>query len=351
MYRVLDRAVKEFGSTSAYFAARLVRLVAGMAVLTSLLLSISAEAIEMQDHPELLTLAEELMEQGFDRAELQRLFAAVEFKQSIIDAMTKPAEKSMTWKDYRGLFIKPERIQQGIDFWQTYQKELAKASVDYGVAEEVIVAIIGVESRFGQYRGKHGVFESLATLVSGYPRRSAFFAGELKAFLQLCQEQGFDPLEVKGSYAGAVGYPQFIATSYRAYAVDFNADDRIDLINDPVDSIGSVANYFNHHRWQAGQPVITDFASYSAELLNSPSAKLNTDRTVADIENTGAKLMDALAQDLKVGVVALDANTAPVVRVAHHNFYVITKYNRSTMYAMAVHELSQEIKAAMLEVR
>ncbi|MDG2087967.1 MAG: lytic murein transglycosylase B [Arenicellaceae bacterium] len=351
MYVRLVRVLKECRRELARCVSQLARLAVGSVVLTSILISLTTEAMEMRDYPELLTLAEQMIDQGYDRSELQRLFGAVEFKQSIIDAMTKPAEKSMTWKDYRGLFIKPERIQQGLEFWETYQQELAKASTQYGVAEEVVVAIIGVESRFGQYRGKYGVFESLATLVSGYPRRSAFFAGELKAFLQLCNEQGFNPLEVKGSYAGAVGYPQFIATSYRAYAVDFNADDRVDLINDPVDAIGSVANYFDRHDWQAGEPVISELSNYSDELLKSTTTKLNVDRTVADIERTGAKLVDILAPDLKVGVVALDRDTAPVVRVAHHNFYVITKYNRSTMYAMAVYELSQAIKAAMLEAR
>ena len=316
-------------------------------IFLSLLFSTSADSLELQNYPTLRVLTEELKADCFEPAELQRLFSAIEFKQNIVDAMTKPAEKSMTWNQYRGLFIKSERIQQGVGFWRTHQADLSKAALEYGVAEEVIVAIIGVESRFGEYRGKHGVFESLATLVAGYPRRSAFFGNELKAFLLLCKEQGFDPLEVKGSYAGAVGYPQFIATSYRAYAVDFNGDGRTDIVNDPVDAIGSVANYFNKHGWRADEPVTSAFNSYSQALLEAPTVKLATDRTVAEIVKTGAKLVDLLEPDLKVGLVSLEGNNGPVVRLTHHNFYVITKYNRSTMYAMAVHELSQAVKVAM----
>ena len=317
----------------------------------SLLFSTSADSLELQNYPALLILTEELQADGFEPTVLQRLFGAIEFQQIIIDAMTNPAEKSMTWNKYRGLFIKPERIQQGVDFWHAHQADLSKAALEYGVAQEVIVAIIGVESRFGEYRGKHGVFESLATLVAGYPRRSAFFGDELKAFLLLCREQGFNPLAVKGSYAGAVGYPQFIATSYRAYAVDFNGDGRTDIINDPVDAIGSVANYFKKHGWRVDEPVTSEFSSYSQALLEAPTVKLATDRTVAEIEKTGAKLVDLLEPGLKVGVVSHEGNNGPVVRLAHHNFYVITKYNRSTMYAMAVHELSQAIKVAMGETQ
>ena len=309
-------------------------------------LSQTVSAIDVAQYPLLKTAQDQLIEEGFSAEELKQLFAQVEYKQNIIDAMTRPAEKSMNWTDYRGLFIKPERIDQGLEFWDRYAEEIQRAAKTYGVAEHVIVAIIGVESRFGRYRGKHAVFESLATLVAGYPRRSKFFASELRAFLLLCREQGLNPLSIKGSYAGAVGYPQFISSSYRAYGVDFSGDGRVDLINDPVDAIGSVANYFSRHGWRDGEPVTGEFLNYSTVLLNNTTSGLKVDRSVADIENTGAKLAGMLNPNLRVGVVSLNGRDGPVVRLAHHNFYVITKYNRSTMYAMAVHELGQAINQA-----
>ena len=148
------------------------------------------------------------------------------------------------------------RVADGVKFWQKYRTALERAEHEYGVPPEMIVAIIGVESRFGEHRGAHRVIDSLVTLVVGFPRRSKFFSNELQEFLVLCREQNFTPGDISGSYAGAMGYPQFISSSYRAYAVDFNGDGKTDLINDPVDAIGSVANYFSRHGWRHGGVVV-----------------------------------------------------------------------------------------------
>ena len=291
---------------ASFFQARWLPI--GLSALL-LLVTFQASALELAEHPKLQAVADQLVEEKYyTQKQLRRLFSRVDFQQSVLDAMQNPAEYKFTWGKYRKLFLQADRIEQGVAFWQQYADELNRAQNQYGVPASVIVAIIGVESKFGKYKGKYKVLDSLATLVIGFERRSKFFAKELKEFLILTKENDLAAHKILGSYAGAVGYPQFISSSYRAYAVDFSGDGVIDLIDQPVDAIGSVANYFVKNGWLKHQPVtsaehinvpaqVADLASrkravkYRALLLRQMGASI--DRSVVDIEKLGVLMLDA----------------------------------------------------------
>ena len=209
-------------------------------------------------NPAASALIDELVEeQGFDRGELQQVFASAERQQTILEAIARPAEKTKPWHEYRNIFLTDKRERQGREFFAQHRATLARAEHETGVPAEIIVAIIGVETYYGRITGSYRVIDALSTLAFDYPRRSTFFTKELKNYLQLTHEQGFDPLAMKGSYAGAMGYGQFMPSSYRSYAVDFDDDGQIDIWNNPVDAIGSVANYFKRHGWRPGEPVVS----------------------------------------------------------------------------------------------
>ncbi|NIQ15869.1 MAG: lytic murein transglycosylase B, partial [Candidatus Dadabacteria bacterium] len=191
---------------------------------------------------------------NYDGSSLNAIFKQAKYSSRVINAISKPAE-ALPWYKYRPIFLQPERINQGIMFWEKHKETLLAAEKEYGVPAEIIVAIIGVETRYGQYTGKDRVIDALSTLAFHYPKRSKFFRSELEQFLLLVREQNVDPYSIKGSYAGAMGIPQFISSSYRNYAVDFDADNKIDIWNNPVDAIGSVANYFKQHGWSAGGEI------------------------------------------------------------------------------------------------
>jgi membrane-bound lytic murein transglycosylase B len=191
---------------------------------------------------------------GLKKDELLKAFAQVDINQKIIDAITRPAE-AKPWYEYRPIFLTDKRINGGVEFWKQHDAALSRAYKDFGVAPEIIVAIIGVESLYGKYRGRYSVLESLSTLAFNYPKRSRFFKSELEQFLLLAREENMDPVKLKGSYAGAMGKPQFISSSFRSYAVDFDNDGKRDLWDNSVDVIGSVANYFAKHKWRRGHPI------------------------------------------------------------------------------------------------
>jgi membrane-bound lytic murein transglycosylase B len=304
----------------------------------------SGWALNVSDHPALVSLVDEMVSsEGFAREEVIKILSGAEHRQTVIDAMSKPAE-GMAWHRYRKIFMTESRVEDGVKFWNQYRTELERAEHEYGVPAEFIVAIIGVESRFGEYRGAHLVLDSLVTLVIDFPRRSKFFSGELREYLVLCREEGFEPAEIKGSYAGAMGYPQFIASSYRAYAVDFSGDGKVDLINDPVDAIGSVANYFVRNGWERDGAVLApeggDGSAYAALSDNTLKAGL----TGADLKDHSGQTPAGLAADQSLGIVRLEGEEGEIFRITLENFYVITRYNRSVLYAMAVYELSEEIR-------
>lgn len=288
---------------------------------------------------------EMVTEHQFDRDQLQTLLKSAEKKQSILDAIARPAEKRLEWKDYRKIFVTDSRTAKGVEFWQQNRDTLARAEKELDVPAEVIVAIIGVETRYGRHAGSYRVIDALSTLAFDYPKRSKFFRKELKQFLLLTQEQKQDPLALKGSYAGAMGYGQFMPSSFRAYAIDFDGDGIADIWNNPVDAIGSVANYFKEHGWTYGAEVVTRArvnANYDKTLLSEglkPSVKYSS------LSSNGYTAVGDIKADTKVLPMRLQGVHGAEFWLGLDNFYVITRYNRSQMYSLAVHQLSQAIKA------
>jgi membrane-bound lytic murein transglycosylase B len=301
-------------------------------------------------HPEATKFIDEIAsENRFPEQKLRELLASAEKKQSILDAIARPAEKTKTWAEYRPIFLTQDRIDKGAAFYQQHKQTFIQAEQQYDVSRFIILAIIGVETRYGHHKGNYRVIDSLATLAFDYPPRSTFFRSELKHFLELEKEAGIDLMQAKGSYAGAMGFGQFISSSYRHYAVDFDNDGQRDLINNPVDAIGSVANYFKRHGWQDHKPVAS-----VARFMKSPDQQKQLDNIV----NTGLKPKLTILDIKQAGLMA-DANypaneKATAMRFAGEqgaeywiglqNFYVITRYNHSPLYAMAVFQLSEELK-------
>ena len=279
----------------------------------------------------------------FNRSELIALLGQVQPRQDIIAAITKPAE-AKPWFQYRPIFINDARIQGGVDFWNQYETLLARAQTAYGVPPEIITAIIGVETRYGKNTGTFRVLDALYTLGFDYPPRSPFFLSELENYLLLTREEAMDPLLLQGSYAGAMGQPQFMPSSYRKYAVDFDGDGARDLWQSVPDIIGSVASYFNAFGWQAGQPVVTR-AQVNGEEFKGLTGNITPNITVASLKQKGITIADDLVPDQLGALLEYQGASNLEYWVGLQNFYVITRYNRSPLYAMAVYQLAQEIRA------
>lgn len=315
-----------------------------LSIIAGLVLPLSLNADYLQ-HPDAKVFAERMVsEHGFERSEVEALLMAATKKQAIIDAMTRPAEKVKPWKDYRKIFIQEKRIDQGVKFWLENRDALKRASDEYGVAPEVIVAIIGVETFYGRIKGSYRVIDALSTLSFDYPKRSAFFTKQLEHFLLLAREQGQAPLSLTGSYAGAMGYGQFIPSSYRSFAVDFDGDGFADIWNNTTDAIGSVANYFSKHGWKMGEEVVSRAHAkkgYDATWLN----ELKLEKTLDELAVMGFSPVKPLPGNLKALPMLLQGQRGEEFWLGLHNFYVITRYNHSRLYAMAVHDLSQLILA------
>lgn len=280
---------------------------------------------------------------GFAGEQLMGVFREVKRKQGILDAISRPAERVKPWKDYRPMFITDARVARGVDFWRQHEAALARAEQAYGVPASVIVSIIGVETFFGRNTGNYRVIDALATLGFDYPPRADFFRKELREFLLLAREEQVDPLTLKGSYAGAMGLPQFMPSSFRAYAVDFDDDGHINIWTDPEDAIGSVASYFARHGWVAGEPVVSRAELRGDRAADGLSTGLDPDRTVGELRALGWSSHDALRDEEPVTAFKLDGEGGAEYWVGLKNFYVITRYNRSAMYAMAVHQLADQL--------
>jgi len=286
-----------------------------------------------------------VQDQGLDQDLVTGLLANARYQQSIIDAITRPAE-AKPWYEYRPIFLTRERIDLGVEFWRDNKDLIRQASLRSEVDESIIVAIIGVETKYGRITGSYRVLDALATLGFYYPKRAEFFANELLEFIRLGQEENLPHREVKGSYAGAMGLGQFIPSSYRAYAVDFDQDGQRDLWRSAADAIGSVANYFNAHHWKMGQPVAMP-AVVSGNPGQFDDMKPKPASTVGEIERMGLKLESCIDPGTPASVQVFEQKNAKDYWLTFHNFYVITRYNRSPLYAMAVLQLSEEIKARM----
>lgn len=282
-------------------------------------------------------------EHQFDRAELVTLFKSVEIKNKIIETMQRPAE-GMPWYKYRKIFIQDKRIQGGVKFWQENLQSLMAMQQQHGLPEEIMVAIIGVETFYGTRTGGHRVIDALATLGFAYPKRSKFFLSELENFLLLCREENMTPLEPVGSYAGAMGMPQFMPSSYRHYAADFEGDAKRDIWNNSADAIASVANYFAKHHWQAGKDITFPVTATGEQYKKALTKGLKPDMTTAQLKQYKVQLPTQIAATERVKLLSFEQQTGNDLWVGLKNFYVITRYNHSPLYAMAVFQLSQAIK-------
>lgn len=280
---------------------------------------------------------------GFELDELRQLLSQAEPRQDIIDAMMNPAER-LPWHRYQPIFLKPDRIAQGVVFWDEHAKLLERISKEYGVPAEILVAIVGVETYYGRHKGRHRVLDALATLGFNYPPRANFFRRELEHYLLLVREEGLDPLEVTGSYAGAMGMPQFIPSSYRAYSADGDNDGRRDLFNNTADILASVANYFRRHHWQQDGLIASPALVHGDGWQALHDNNLKPSRPFSELKAAGIETKATPAADTPAHLLVLDAVSGNEYWVTFDNFYVITRYNRSPLYAMAVFQLSQAIK-------
>ncbi len=265
----------------------------------------------------------------------------------ILEAISKPAEKTLTWKDYRNILLTEARIEAGAAFWRDHRDTLSRISDETGVAPEILVAIIGVETYFGRITGNHRVLDALATLAFDYPPRSGFFRRELEQFLLLVREEDMNPADATGSYAGAMGAPQFMPSSYRAYAVDASDDGKRDIWNNWQDVIGSVANYFVAHGWQPGREVVTLATLADGWNGAPPKNSLQPADTVGSLSKQGVMFATDLDAAEKSQLLKLDGDDGDEYWVGFHNFFVITRYNHSVMYALAVYQLGREIERAV----
>lgn len=286
-----------------------------------------------------------------DRDRVVSILAKAQPQPKIIELMTRPAERVVPWWEYRQRFLTEERVARGVEFWREHRATLERVAAEQGVDPQYIVAIVGVETFYGRITGRYRVIDALATLAFDYPPRSSYFRSELEQFLLLAHEESVDPLAITGSYAGAMGAPQFMPSSYRRYAVDGSADSRRNLWEDWDDVIASVANYFREHGWEQGQPVLT-----AARLDPDPSfqispGNLDLNETVGSLSARGVQVDLDLPDTTPALLIAAEERDGPSYRVGFRNFYVITRYNRSARYAMAVHDLAEAVTERMKKMQ
>ncbi|QUN05051.1 lytic murein transglycosylase B [Shewanella yunxiaonensis] len=283
--------------------------------------------------------------QGFSAKETEQFLASAHKNQQVLDAIAKPWE-AKPWYQYYPLFLTDKRLQAGLDFWQQHQEAVSRAAKKYQVAPEIIVSIIGIETFYGQFLGNYPVVDALYTLGFYYPPRADFFRSELGKLMVLLRNEQLDSHTLNGSYAGAMGYGQFIPSSYLAYAVDFDGDGKRDLVDSPIDAIGSVANYFHQHGWQLGKPVALPLkvdATPEAHVWQ-PQDKLT--QTAADILAPNVALAESRDLDIAQPAMLIELQQPQQKEywLGLKNFYVITRYNRSPLYAMAVYQFSEQLR-------
>lgn len=304
----------------------------------------SATALDLDEYKELPAFIDLMSEQhGFSNAELRRLFSQVEIQQDIIDAIEKPRE-TLPWYKYKELFVTEFSARRGEKYWRKHRQALTRAGNIYGVDPAIIVAIMGVETQYGRNTGNHRVADALTTLMLKYPRRSEFFENELKEYLLLTREIELNPLEILGSYAGAMGMPQFIPSSYRRYAVDFDNNNKRDILTNHDDTIGSIANFFKLHGWRTNQPVVDKVELENSHFEWLKKLGTNTKHSLKHFLDHGIFPPEVTDGDMMAALIELESEHGSVYRLVYNNFYVITRYNRSKNYAMAVYELSQMVR-------
>jgi membrane-bound lytic murein transglycosylase B len=300
----------------------------------------TAQAVELPSIPPFID--EMVAKHQFKREELQQAFSHAEYRADVIESISKPAILK-PWVEYRTIFINPQRIDEGVQFWRKHSAALKRAEKKYGVPQEIILGVIGVETMYGRNAGRFRALDALTTLAFIYPRRADFFRDELEQYLLLARDQGFDLLSVQASYAGALGIPQFMPSSYRRYAVDFNRNGRIDIMNEPEDAIGSVANYLKQFGWRSGEPVallskVADQKSLGSVGDARPYIAW-LDAGVQALKKPHGELPPAWLQDFTV-------ESGKEYWLVFNNFNVIMRYNNSNYYAMSVYQLAEAIRRA-----
>lgn len=294
--------------------------------------------------PEIVSFVNEVVSRdALKRRAVLSLLARAEPQPKILELMSRPAEKVTPWWEYHDHFLTPERIELGVQFWADHRQTLERVSADCGIPAEYLIAIIGVETRYGRTTGKFRVLDALATLAFDYPPRSDFFRSELEQFLLLAHEDKLNPLTTTGSYAGAMGAPQFMPSTYRRYAIDADTDHKRDLWRDWEDIIASVANYLTEHGWEPGGPVIAEAHVAPGPALEIDQAKVDLNETVDSLTAHGVKIDLALPGTTPAVLISAEQQDGPAYRVGFKNFYVITRYNASARYAMSVYDLAQAI--------
>ena len=276
---------------------------------------------------------------------LEQQFSEVTRQTRVLELFNRPAESSMPFYEYNGIFDTESRAEKGANFWRAHESWLVEAEKTYGVPAEIIVAIIGVETRFGEVMGNYRVIDALTTLALDYDRRAEFFTRELREFILLSREEGRNATEFMGSYAGAMGLPQFMPSSYRAYAVDFDKDGQRDIWQTPADAIGSVGSYLERNGWRAGEPIVVPALVRQGVAGAPPSRGLRPDYTLGELRRRGVSFDIVDGETADATFFYLDGPDGAEGYVGLHNFYVITRYNRSRMYAMAVFNLAERIKS------
>jgi len=314
--------------------------------------SVSANYTQREDVQEFIQQMHN--EHGFDKASLMQLMKGVKQQTTALEAIARPAEGVLTWKDYRKIFLTEKRIEKGVKFWKDNVELLSRAEKEFGVPSEYLVAIIGVETYYGKRAGNYLVLDALTTLGFDYPienttqkrrdKREKFFRKELKEFLLMTRDEKLDPRTLKGSYAGAMGMPQFIPSSFRAYAVDFDGNGVRDFWSSSADPIGSVANYFKRHGWKKDQPVVSP-AIVRSEAKKLGGKKVKPLKSVAEYKKAGVQPKDKFSGNAKAALLKFDGKEGEEYWLGLQNFYVITRYNHSPLYAMAVYQLSQTVAA------
>ena len=312
-----------------------------VAALAACLFALPVHAATLPGIPDFID--EMVAKHHFKREELAKLFDRAEHKPFIIEAISRPATIK-PWLEYRAAFVNQGRIRPGLAFWKKYAQTLSRAEKKYGVPQEVIVALIGVETLYGKNAGNFRTIDALTTLAFDYPRRADFFRDELENYLLLSREQQFNLLEIRSSYAGALGIPQFMPSSYRKYAVDFNGNHKVDLLNEPVDAIGSVGNYLQGYGWVRGGRI-----AVRAEVgEDSCAGALDAPRNLSDWADMGIVPRGEITRDEPARLLDFTVQDGKEFWLGFNNFEVITRYNNSDFYAMSVFQLAEELKAAHL---
>ena len=303
----------------------------------------SVQASTDQEAEKNLLIDELIQEHGFDEQYVLNIFENMKFLPELIESISRPAERTKTWPEYRKIFVTNKRIAAGVLFAKQHEEIINRAASEMGIPKKILLGILGVETSFGRIQGNYKVVDSLYTLATGYPPRSKFFRSELINLFYLCREEGFSILDIKGSYAGAMGAPQFISSSYRNYAVDGNADGKVDLFNSWDDVLMSIGNYLKENGWEESGPIYSRYPANELILSKLSSKTIRPTSTIQDLLDEGIRI-DGFEKDDIAQLIRLDGfDDRDDSYIGHHNFYVITTYNRNVMYALVVIQLGEAI--------